>query len=373
MIVNDRGTVTGRKKTPEGYLQVTAKIARVGVQRYHNVADDKGVTRQTVDVYRPPEEVFSPDSMRSFEMRPVTNDHPPVIVDSTNVNKYSVGTSFGEVTRDGDHLVANLLITHADVIKAIDDGKEEISNGYTADLEWKSGTTPQGEAYDAIQRNIRGNHIAIVDAGRCGGSCRVDDSKAPCSCGGHEVVDISLKTITIDGIPVQTTDAGAAVIDNLQRSLAKVTTDLTDARAKLTDAEKDTKTKLDAKQAELDVLKAQTTDEALDLRVSERVAVITKGKLILGDSFDPKGKTNAAIRQEAVTKVLTADRVAGKDEAYFTVAFDVLDAPTPSAAPHTDPFRKKVIDGMTDAKDPYQAYVDSLESGYSLVPQTQEA
>jgi len=48
------------------------------------------------------------------------------------------------------------------------DGKVELSNGYTSEIEFKAGKTNDGFEYDAIQTDIKGNHIAIVDKARCG-------------------------------------------------------------------------------------------------------------------------------------------------------------------------------------------------------------
>jgi hypothetical protein len=369
-MIFDRATITGRVKTPEGYLRVTARIARTGVQEYRGLKDADGKVQALTRVWRPEEEVFKPESMASFSMKPVTNDHPPVTVDSTNAEKYSVGTSGESVTRDGDHLVTTLLVTNAKAIKAIEDGKEEISNGYLADLEWKSGTTPQGEAYDAIQRNIRGNHIAIVDAGRCGGSCRISDSvKASCSCGGHEVTDIILKTITIDGVPVKVNDDAEIVIAKLQRDLSKAVTDLATSQTALGTATTDHKAALTAKQAEIDVLMAAQTEDALDARVADRVSVITKAKGVFGDSYEPKGKSNAVIRKETVTKVLGDEKVAGKDDSYFTVAFDIIDG-KPAKSP-TDPVREALKERKTPLNDgesnAFADYCESLRTAHLTV------
>ena len=65
--------------TDEGYMQVPARIGRTGIQEYR--AGEIGLTdrdpMEIVKVFRPPEEVFDEESMRSFENKPVTNDHPP--------------------------------------------------------------------------------------------------------------------------------------------------------------------------------------------------------------------------------------------------------------------------------------------------------
>ena len=186
MIIHDAAAATSREVTAEGFLRVRARIGRAGLHDYR--ADEIGNPPgfgpgDRVRVYRPPEEVFSPASMDSFRSKPVTDDHPPEMVDARNWRRYAVGHSGHEVVRDGDHLATELIISDAaGAARAL--AGAELSNGYHADFVFEPGVTPEGEAFDAIQRNIRGNHVALVRAGRCGASCRIgDEHPGPCSCG----------------------------------------------------------------------------------------------------------------------------------------------------------------------------------------------
>ena len=72
------------RREPEGYLLcLNVPVARTGVQEY--LPEELGLpgngppgnSEMFVPVYRPPEEVFSPETIASFEGMPVTNDHPP--------------------------------------------------------------------------------------------------------------------------------------------------------------------------------------------------------------------------------------------------------------------------------------------------------
>jgi hypothetical protein len=65
--------------------------------------------------------------------------------------------------------MADLFITDAEAIKDIRSGKREVSCGYDASYE---ATSP---GY-GIQKAIIGNHVAIVDSGRCGPMCKIGDS-----------------------------------------------------------------------------------------------------------------------------------------------------------------------------------------------------
>jgi len=168
----DNGQLRAPKKMPNGFLRADAFLTRVGVFEYRN-AD--GTTRREL---RLPEEVFDVDSMQSFEMAPVTLGHPPRPVTARNAKRYSIGHAGQDVRKDGGKMRASIMITDDDAIAAMKRGTREVSNGYFCDLEETSGVTAgidgvdDGLIFDCIQRNIVGNHIAIVDRGRAGSSVR---------------------------------------------------------------------------------------------------------------------------------------------------------------------------------------------------------
>ena len=149
-------------KTPEGYIIDTPVIARTGIQWYRR--DGKDMAE-----YRPPEEVFAPESLASFVGRPLTIDHPAFMVRADNVRSVVVGAILGEPWRDGQNLRARVVVHDKQAIELIESGlKAELSVGYTVDTVAKPGVTPEGVKYDAIQRNIRCNHLSIVTRGRAG-------------------------------------------------------------------------------------------------------------------------------------------------------------------------------------------------------------
>lgn len=149
-------------KTPEGYIIDTPVIARTGIQWYRR--DGKDMAE-----YRPPEEVFAPESLASFVGRPLTIDHPAFMVRSDNVRSVVVGAILGEPWRDGQNLRARVVVHDKQAIELIESGlKSELSVGYTVDTVAKPGVTPEGAHYDVVQRNIRCNHLSIVTRGRAG-------------------------------------------------------------------------------------------------------------------------------------------------------------------------------------------------------------
>lgn len=162
------------KREPEGYLICKGvPIARTGSQVY--LAQElnlDGDPNKEIPVYRPEEEVFSKATIASFEGMPVTDDHPEDGVDVDNISYLQKGHAQNIRRGTGDEqnmLIADLIITDQTVIDEImNDGKREISCGYEYEL-----SEEDGKYY---QRQIRGNHVAIVDRGRAGHRVCIKDS-----------------------------------------------------------------------------------------------------------------------------------------------------------------------------------------------------
>lgn len=176
MHLQDRLTIDTKRRTHDGYLTVNARVAKAdNVQTY--LGSEVGKPElPTVRVFRPAAEVFSADTMQSFAHRPVTLGHPSLGVSSKNWKDVAKGWSDGEVARDGDFIRVSMLLADATTIEAVESGTRELSMGYDCTLDWTSGVSPSGEAYDAIQRGIRSNHIACVQQARGGPELRIGDS-----------------------------------------------------------------------------------------------------------------------------------------------------------------------------------------------------
>ena len=166
------------RREPEGYLLcLNVPVARTGTQDY--LPEELGLPSGSsfISVYRPEEEVFSPETIASFEGMPVTNDHPPDGVDVSNIRALQKGHAHNVRRGTGDEsdlLLADLIITDPGLIDLIlEEGKREISCGYTYELCEENG--------QYIQRKIRGNHVAVVDAGRAGPRVSIKDHKASIS------------------------------------------------------------------------------------------------------------------------------------------------------------------------------------------------
>src|SRR5690606_13036081 len=132
--------------------------------------------RPTVRVYRPETEVFSKDALHTYAHRPVTLDHPDEAVTADNWKDYAIGQTGGEVARDGEFVRVPLVLMDSKAIEAVENGKRELSMGYSAELVFDSGVTPDGQEYDAIQKNLRMNHLAVVTMARGGSQLKIGDN-----------------------------------------------------------------------------------------------------------------------------------------------------------------------------------------------------
>lgn len=150
--------------TPEGYLIDNPILTRVGIFEYHNA--DGSVRREL----RLPEEVFAAESLASYKGKPVILTHEAGLVDVENVQQEHIGTILSEGIQDGDNVRAQIVIHDAE---SLDYGLRELSLGYTQTPDETPGVW-NGQPYDAIQRNIQINHLALVEKARAGEQARLN-------------------------------------------------------------------------------------------------------------------------------------------------------------------------------------------------------
>ena len=377
--ITDRAQVSSRKRLPNGMLLVDATLARTGIQEYlgHELGLSDERRGKVIRVLRDEADVFDAASIASFSMVPVTDDHPPVLVTADNAKQYTVGWAGETPVRDGDLMKSKLLLSDAGAISKLEGGKKELSNGYGCDIDWTSGVHPVHGQFDARQTNIRGNHVAIVPAGRCGDACRIQDGApvqmadcAPsCNCKGSPTVD--LKTITFDGLTFQVNDAAAQLIDKLKGMLATSIAALDTANQSVVDAQSKATKDLEAKDGEIAALKAQIlTPAQLDAAVEERNKVFTDAHRVAGKTLDTKGKTVAEVRRAAVAAKLGDAAVTDKSDDYVQASFDTLlvaaPATTDGASRSTPGYHAPVsplndvrVDTVTDERE--KAHTEDLD------------
>lgn len=283
--------------TADGFLQVEGRVARTGVQEYRN-AD--GSTRREL---RLPEEVSA--SVAGFALAPFTNDHPSNGVTPENARDTVVG-AVGDAQLGGDGWVtAPIRIYAADAIEATKGGRAQLSVGYSCRLDFAPGQW-QGQKYDAVQREIVVNHVALVDLARAGTQARLrlDAATADLACDTPPVTISTSETNTmphelrIDGLVFQVNDPNAqAAYDRALKqrddSIAAMTVRVTNADTLVATANKDR----DTAQAACDNAQAE-----LKTVLAEKLAGLT---VTVADARDPE-KFAPALR--AVVEAAAASR-----------------------------------------------------------------
>ncbi len=369
----DVGEVSSVERLENGFLRADATITRSGVFRYRR-AD--GSVRHEL---RLPEEVFAEDAIRSFNLVPLTNDHPGEPVTSRNAGKFKVGT-VSAVQNDAPFLSARIQIEDQGAIEAAEGGKRELSCGYVCDVEEKRGITfgipgiPDGLRFDAVQRNIRGNHVALVDSGRAGpeAKLRLDHNDA-IQIGETQPGDpspnpepnpMSLKKITHDGIDIEVTEAGSQVISKLQGKI-DAQTDVDKTHAETLSKEKARADKAEEDLAAEKKLREDAVDpKAVDERVKARVALVTKAQEVMGADFKTDGVDDDEIRREVVIKLakdpgIAKQKLDDNDAAYlgarYDAAIDGYVAPSKRKPPPSNvrPIRDDAIgdEGLDKSRD----------------------
>lgn len=151
--------------TEEGYLIDHPIVTSVGIFEYTN---PDGSTRREL---RLPEDVFAPESLASYKGKPIIITHDAGYVDKGNVEEETIGTILSEGYQDGDNVRAEIIIHNTDAMKQC--GLRELSLGYNLRLEETPGVW-EGQPYDAIQRDIVINHLALVGQARAGEQARLN-------------------------------------------------------------------------------------------------------------------------------------------------------------------------------------------------------
>lgn len=364
------------RKREGGYLVADARVARTGIQLYSG-AEVGRPEMDVVRVYRAADEVFSKDAMASFAHIPVTDNHPSVPVTADNWSQFAKGQTDGDIARDGERLRVPLMVADGATVALVEAGKKELSAGYTCDLDWLGGVTPDGEIYDAAQKNIRANHVAIVAAGRAGSEIRIGDGHedggkdrtkwgvAPINhvADKMEISNMSnLQTVVLGDKAVSVDPAHVAIIDAFKADTAQAALGAKAAHDKVV---ADLQADAAKKDAEIEDLKSKILSDAdLDKRVQDRANLVADAKAISPD-VDTAGLSDADIRKAVVVYKLGADNVKDKAAAYIDARFDILveDAKT---ADKPDAFRTASMqhDRQTTKPSDAQTVRDAAHADY---------
>lgn len=295
-------------QTPQGHARIPAALARTGVQNYPQA--DGTVRRE----YRPPAEVFATKSIATFDTATVTVGHP-ANVDPSNWKEHAVG-DIRNPRQDGKYVAADLVVRDEATLKRIDSGElQELSCGYDCMLEMKSGTSPEGEKYDAIQHDITINHVGLgpKDWGRAGSEVRLRLDG-----GGVAYVDGPRPHgMTLEEMQAKLDAAEKAATEAKARADAadlKLASHGDAARSKL-EAERDEAI------AKAKKLEAQADPSRIDSLVQERITILDGARILHGKDV-AASKTD---RDTMVAAIVARDadfKADGRTDDYIRARFD---------------------------------------------------
>jgi hypothetical protein len=321
----DRAPIAERVRLPgTGGLRLTGELTRTGVFAYTDAAG------KVVREYRPAEEVAKADSLATIEDVPVTIGHPPThTVNGESFSRFAVGHARSP-SESGGVVRGTLVATRKDAVKGLDEGKYvETSMGYTCRQDMTPGVTPSGEAYDAVQRDIVYNHVALLPAGQARLGTRLDSTDETVlrlDAAGHQIH-------TDEFPPADEPDADD---DETKAKKAKAKA----MKAKYGDSKM---IKVDGKEyepgsaehltaletfvakesARADAATAEVTRRDEAQAKAARAALESAAVSVLGKDFVPAGQTDRQIKEAVIakrgdSKLLSAERA----DAYVDALFD---------------------------------------------------
>lgn len=179
-------------------------ISKVGVYPYRGSEIGAPEPERIYQVYRPAEELSDPEALASFNLIPLINDHEFLGEDGTPAEKKGVQGTTGEAAVfDAPYLRNNLRVYSSFLQDLITSGKTELSPSYRCNYDFTPGEF-EGQAYDVVQRKLRGNHLALVDKGRTGPDVAVQDS--------YSITYDSAEFITMEFTPEQLEQLRALIL-----------------------------------------------------------------------------------------------------------------------------------------------------------------
>ncbi len=164
-----------------GFMEVRDNpISKIGVFPYLGSEIDNPEASDPDKVYwvfRPPEELSSKETIDSFKLMPFIDEHEILGNSGMPAERKGIQGTIGEqVYYDAPYLRGNIKIHSSAAQSLIKAGKVELSPCYGCTWPSEAGTY-DGKPYQFTQRNIRGNHLALVEEGRTGPDVAVQDHR----------------------------------------------------------------------------------------------------------------------------------------------------------------------------------------------------
>lgn len=308
---SDFGRLGSAKRTGAGAVRVDASFTQAGVYPYK-------YGERTVMEWRPPEEVFQEDSIRSMDGIPVTYLHPKEgRVTPASSGRLAKGHVVDGASRQDAGVSGTVQIDDQGLMDRVSRGDgQEISMGYTCTMVDRAGVTPEGVRYDSVQTQIRYNHAAI---GPRGWGRQGADSALKLDSAGESVLPlpehglmIDTKTIIKIHLDGKTFEEGSAAhLDHLTGKADQAEAARSEAQKKADQLEG----KCDELTKELEALKA---GPHLDELVRARSGLLDQARKVGGEDLKTDGLDD---RQVMVLAMGDAARFDGKSDDYVAGVF----------------------------------------------------
>jgi len=256
---------SNRTEDINGWIEIKGNpISKVGVFPYSG----RQIGRADLDsdkiyyVYRPEEELNNEECINSFKLVPWIDEH--IMLGSEEVGmtpaekKGIEGVVGEEVFFEDVYLKANIKAFSESLKDSIENGKKDLSIGYLCKYIEEPGVY-DGQEYRFVQRNIRGNHLALVDEGRAGKDVAVLD-KMIFTIDSGEFKNMSTENVEVKALTLEDV---ASKLDKLEEIIAKI------AQAKMQDEDVEEK-----KTSDEDMTESSSYDE--DDEEKKVVAVVKK-------------------------------------------------------------------------------------------------
>lgn len=360
-----------------GFLHVKGRLSRDGIQEYYGMEFSKDVQKEynlnpskVYNVYRPYEEVFKKESLDTYINAPITMDHPSTFVNVDNAKellKGSISKYWEEKENDVSYVCSDVVVTDKALINTIMNGnKIEFSPGYTQDLIYEKGEY-KGISYDFKQTNIKINHIASVERGRCQGGCKITTDK-------QAIIDSKINKGSDSMIKYKINDAEVEICDTVFAHINDLKKQAEDAKFNF-EKEKDEKEVVKGENAKLkedmeEEKKNKTSDAdmkaLIDAGVVERVALIDTAKTL-------NVTVDSSLSPMEIKKVIIADSskidLTDKSDQFIDGVYETVIASTIGKAKDIADSQSSAFDGFDpkkkeDKNSAYDKYVDGLKNKY---------
>lgn len=338
---DNRVEIIERKMDKNGYLVLKCNFARTGIQERYGVEISSDFeSSKLYKEYRSPSEVFKPEVIDGFKRVVITNEHPNELLTNKNTKYYAVGFVSSNVEIiDNTYLQCEITIYDLATIEDIMSGKIELSAGYLYSI-----TMVENQEYDYIQTDIKPNHIALVEAGRCGSSCSLALDQYPILNKGENMIVIfriklpdgsdrvirevevsddlaeTLQSVADEFYKMSETQCSASAgdedVEALKEELASKDEEIANKEDEIQNLNKAN----DSLQAQLDTKRTS----GMDSKKIQKVAMDLASVMIIAKDCDVKyiGKDILTIKKDVIKKYNPDLNLDGKSSDYIGFAFD---------------------------------------------------